>query len=173
MERNSVPIKKQCCHCRHVKPLTEFYKAHNLPTGRKPRCKECTKLYRIGKISKYQKQWRDYYQKHKERIRQYNKDNRERFRKRRTDYKKRIRIEHKQILVKEHGGKCILCDYDRPFGLDFHHKEPSQKEFSIGRNVGIKTLNKLRAEASKCVLLCAACHRALHAGLIQLPKEGI
>lgn len=172
MENNSVPIRKKCCHCRHVKPITLFSKNQTRPDGLKPTCKECDKAHRLGNLTKYQEQSRAYYLQNRERILQYNRDNLERFRKRRTEYKKRIRIEHKQILVKEHGGKCVVCKDKDLWTLDFHHKDPSTKEFNIGQNIGLISLKRLRAEASKCVLLCCSCHRKLHAGLIQLPKEG-
>ena len=45
--------------------------------------------------------------------------------------------------------------------LDFHHVDPSQKEFTIidgYRNSD----DKLIAEIEKCVCLCANCHREFH-----------
>jgi len=172
MENNSVPIKKKCCHCRHVKPTTLFSKNHNRPDGLKPTCKDCDKAYRLGNLTEYQEKSRAYYLKNRKRILQYNKDNRERFRKRRTAYQKKIRVEHRQILVNELGKKCIVCGDKDPWNLDFHHLDPSQKEFNIGRHIGVFGLERLRTEAKKCVLICCKHHRMLTAGLIQLPKEG-
>lgn len=61
------------------------------------------------------------------------------------------------------GGKCVRCGYDKCFGaLEFHHLDPTQKEFTIAKR-GQKSLARLILEAEKCVLLCANCHREIHA----------
>ena len=59
------------------------------------------------------------------------------------------------------GGKCEKCGYDKcAAAMDFHHKDPSKKEFTIGtKNIGFKRLSE---EIKKCILLCANCHRELH-----------
>jgi hypothetical protein len=77
----------------------------------------------------------------------------------------------KRILIEEAGGKCVICGYDRFVGgLHFHHLDPAQKQFAVSRNgatLGIKTL---RAEAAKCVVLCANCHAEVEAGIASLPN---
>ncbi len=78
----------------------------------------------------------------------------------------------KRILVAEAGGRCQICGYDRAVGaLQFHHVEPATKRFSLaqkGHTVGIQTA---RAEAAKCVLLCANCHVEVEAGITRLPAD--
>jgi hypothetical protein len=71
----------------------------------------------------------------------------------------------KEILVAEAGGACRLCGFDGvPGALHFHHVDPRTKEFSLaGRGVS-RSLERARAEAAKCVLLCANCHAAVEAG---------
>lgn len=62
-------------------------------------------------------------------------------------------------LKREHGGKCQSCGYSKSFmALEFHHINPDEKSFGISRfyTYGI---DRLRAEAKKCILLCANCHR--------------
>ena len=43
---------------------------------------------------------------------------------------------------------------------DFHHRDPSQKDFSISKNA--KSFEKCKQELDKCDLLCANCHRLRH-----------
>ncbi|MCL2419956.1 MAG: helix-turn-helix domain-containing protein [Conexibacteraceae bacterium] len=65
----------------------------------------------------------------------------------------------KRTLVAEAGGCCCLCGYDRYLGaLQFHHLDPSQKRLGLSYKGSALALNTLRAEATKCVLLCANCH---------------
>lgn len=68
-------------------------------------------------------------------------------------------------LRDERGGRCERCGYDRcDAALQWHHLDPTQKEFSIGKRRGLD-LEQLRAETSKCQLLCANCHSEVHSGL--------
>lgn len=71
----------------------------------------------------------------------------------------------KQILIEELGGKCIICGYNKYIGaLEFHHLDPNKKKFHLS-NGDTRSLDKAREEASKCVLLCANCHREVEAGI--------
>jgi Homeodomain-like domain len=71
----------------------------------------------------------------------------------------------KQILVDEAGGACRLCGYDRfPAALQFHHVDPTQKSFSLSHRGVTIALDAARAEAAKCVLLCANCHAEVEGG---------
>jgi len=72
----------------------------------------------------------------------------------------------KQILVDEAGGQCRLCGYDRCVAaLEFHHVDPTSKLFALSTRGVTRSLEKARAEASKCVLLCANCHAEVEAGV--------
>lgn len=69
----------------------------------------------------------------------------------------------KKELVEYKGGKCEICGYDKCLGaLDFHHIDPSQKDFAISTSNIYKNLDKLKEEVDKCILVCANCHRELH-----------
>lgn len=60
--------------------------------------------------------------------------------------------------------KCIHCGFDKhPAALHFHHKDPTQKDFSIGHAKLTKFNNKIKKELDKCIVLCANCHSILHA----------
>jgi hypothetical protein len=78
----------------------------------------------------------------------------------------------KRLLIDENGGCCAVCGYDRtPFNLHFHHVDPSTKEYSVNMARG-KSLAAYRAEAAKCVLVCANCHGEIEAQLIPSPPPG-
>lgn len=71
----------------------------------------------------------------------------------------------KQILVEEAGGACVLCGYDRtPVALQFHHLDRTTKAFALSRQGVTRNIEESRAEAAKCVLLCANCHSEVEAG---------
>ena len=75
---------------------------------------------------------------------------------RRRDNIKILAIEYK-------GSKCQICGYDKHIGaLEFHHLEPSSKEFGIGAKGYTRSWDKVKNELDKCILLCANCHRELH-----------
>jgi 5-methylcytosine-specific restriction endonuclease McrA len=77
-----------------------------------------------------------------------------------SERKKKHRRKVKAILVAEHGGKCLLCGYDKYIGaLEFHHLDRSTKSFTIASMGWMKGLERLRKEAAKCILLCSNCHR--------------
>lgn len=58
------------------------------------------------------------------------------------------------------GGKCEECGEIKPWLLQFHHKNPNQKEFDITH---IKTYrwSILEKEIKKCKLVCSNCHRKI------------
>ena len=68
----------------------------------------------------------------------------------------------KAVLVL--GGKCTYCGYDKNLSaLEFHHTDPSAKEFALDLRVFSNLSDvKLNMELEKCVLLCANCHREVH-----------
>jgi 5-methylcytosine-specific restriction endonuclease McrA len=78
----------------------------------------------------------------------------------------------KALLVGEAGGRCVLCGYDRqPRALEFHHLHPAEKEFALSRSGVTRSLATLRAEASKCVLLCSNCHAEVEDGVTSVPIQ--
>lgn len=86
----------------------------------------------------------------------------------------RRRRDVKRALVEEAGGKCLICGYDRcQQVLQFHHLDPSMKEFDLGRKGVTRSLAKARAEARKCVLLCANCHAEVEAGIAAVPLNSV
>jgi 5-methylcytosine-specific restriction endonuclease McrA len=75
--------------------------------------------------------------------------------------------------VEYKGGSCEICGYDRCIeALEFHHLDSSKKDFGISSRGYTRSWEKVREELDKCILLCANCHREVHAGL-QLPRETV
>lgn len=75
----------------------------------------------------------------------------------------------KLILVREAGGSCVLCGYDRSAAaLQFHHVDPATKAFHLSDKGVARSLARARAEAAKCVLLCGNCHAEVEAGVATL-----
>jgi 5-methylcytosine-specific restriction endonuclease McrA len=84
------------------------------------------------------------------------------FKKRRTqqvvNWRKRTKIK----LVEYKGGKCEKCTYDKCIdALEFHHKNPEQKDFIISGKSW--SFEKLKKEVDKCMLVCSNCHKEIHA----------
>ena len=74
----------------------------------------------------------------------------------------------KQQCVEYKGSKCLICNYDKCINnLQFHHLDPSKKEFSISHSKS-RSFNVLKSELDKCILVCANCHGEIHAGLINI-----
>lgn len=60
------------------------------------------------------------------------------------------------------GGKCVKCGYNKYAGaLDFHHLDPSKKDFTIAKRKNC-SLETIKPELDKCILLCRNCHAELH-----------
>ena len=69
----------------------------------------------------------------------------------------------KQLAVDYKGGACIKCGYNKCLAaLEFHHLDPTQKDFAIGKKCNTNLTDSVKAELDKCVLLCANCHREEH-----------
>ncbi len=68
----------------------------------------------------------------------------------------------KQECVSYMGGKCSKCGYKKcNAALDFHHLDPSTKEFNLAQQRSY-SLRVLKPELDKCILLCKNCHAEKH-----------
>lgn len=71
----------------------------------------------------------------------------------------------KIAAVNYKGGKCSICGYSKCYAaLDFHHTDPSRKDFNISRKKNCN-IDSIKPELDKCVLLCKNCHAEVHFGL--------
>ena len=128
----------KCSKCNKEKPTTEFFSNKKRSSGFDCYCKDCRKDY----SRKHYGIRTDYYKNKVNRNKEKIKD---------------IILQYKQ------GKKCSRCNFSNPLALDFHHKNPKDKEFSISKayikGIGIEKLEK---EIAKCEILCANCHRIEH-----------
>jgi hypothetical protein len=128
---------KQCPKCNLKKDLSEFNKNQKRKDGLQRICKICSR-----------NEDKKSYKKSKE-------------------YNPRIRLDrNKEVFnrkikwintFKEEG--CIKCGEKRCHVLDFHHLDPSKKEFNIA---SYASYEKLKKEIKKCIILCSNCHRDFH-----------
>jgi hypothetical protein len=141
---------KHCHVCDRTLSTAEFSRNRSAKDGCQTACKSCCK-----------KRHNAYYQKNAERHKKVA----------RVWNAKRL-AETKEIAQTAKKGGCIVCGETEYVCLDFHHLDPNEKEFNIGRALrGEKSLEMLRDEIAKCEVLCANCHRKVHAGLIDLEPK--
>jgi hypothetical protein len=74
--------------------------------------------------------------------------------------------EVKRQCVEYKKGKCEICGYDKSISaLQFHHLDPSKKDFSISDRHFTSMNEIIKSELDKCILVCANCHCEIHYGL--------
>ena len=132
-----------CCNkCKEDKPWDEFYPSARTTPRRQIWCKDCSKRYFREKRGPDGKCYGNQYTK-KYRDRNY-----------------AITTE-----TKANAG-CAHCDEDDPICLEFHHEDRKMKTYDIAQLVNSGcSIEKLRAEIKKCIVLCANCHRKVEAGV--------
>ena len=75
----------------------------------------------------------------------------------------RRRRQVKMKAVEYMGGKCAHCGERHPSCVyDFHHTDPTQKDFGISTKGHCRSWDSIVSELDKCVMLCANCHRIEH-----------
>jgi len=133
---NMEKYKKYCSKCNKEKSADEFHiNSKNKKDGLSSWCKICQK--------EHKKQ--DYIKNKSRYIETFKRNTKWWF-----DIKKNL--------------KCERCGFNHPAALDFHHKDPYQKEFILGgRNSYKKNETKILKEMEKCEVLCSNCHRIEHA----------
>jgi transposase-like protein len=90
----------------------------------------------------------------------------------RTEAVARRRRRIKEVLVKEAGGRCLLCGYDRcQPALHFHHVDRGTKSFGLAGRGITRAIDEVRREAQKCILVCSNCHAEIEAGVTRVPVE--
>ena len=139
---------KTCSICKQFLPFESFRKNSQAHDGLSFGCKKCSS--RIHK-----QRYADSYNERDKLIRQQLK----------TDY------------IEKMGGCCDRCGYSEFIAaIDFHHTEDKENTVAALMGHAIPGLNPpqlaaLEQELAKCILLCANCHRGLHAGMWQMDEE--
>ena len=57
---------------------------------------------------------------------------------------------------------CVHCGFSHVAALDFHHTNAEDKEGIVSELARGGQFKKAKAEAEKCIVLCANCHRIHH-----------
>jgi hypothetical protein len=58
---------------------------------------------------------------------------------------------------------CSHCPETHPACLEFHHKDPANKELELSRAASNGwSIERLQQEIAKCEVLCANCHKKFH-----------
>lgn len=65
------------------------------------------------------------------------------------------------------GHECVCCGYSACVeALEFHHLDENEKDFCISdKETNSKSWTMIKKELDKCILVCANCHREIHAGV--------
>ncbi len=73
------------------------------------------------------------------------------------------RTQDRRTFINEYKSKCSCkkCNESRSYVLDFHHIDPTQKDFDLG-NGSKYGIEKLKEELEKCITLCRNCHAEFH-----------
>ncbi len=69
----------------------------------------------------------------------------------------------KSKMIEYKGGSCVKCGYDKCQGaLEFHHINPSEKDFNPSHLRKYSFDERVKNELDKCILVCSNCHREIH-----------
>ena len=130
-------MEKECTRCKITKPLTDYCKKSNGVLGVQPACKTCMNIaYTISR----------------------NKN---------LDHYKAVKMQRvHDIAARFQGWKakkgCKHCSEKDPVCLDLHHLDPSIKDTEVSNLMGY-SWKVLMKESKKCIVVCANCHRKIHA----------
>lgn len=131
-------MTRTCARCNSALPLSEFHLRKRDGKSRSHECKSCSRV-RI----------RNYYRAHPG-----------------CQSKKSagVRARATKAAFIESVKKrsvCAECGEQRWYLLQFHHTDPTVKEFNISQSARWP-LRKVKNEIDKCSVLCANCHIAFH-----------
>jgi hypothetical protein len=125
---------KTCTKCKIPKEFKLFYKNKSKKDGYQDLCIDCKKEQDKKHWKKHSKKWLKHYALKQKEVNEFY-----------INYKKTL--------------SCLKCNESRYWLLDFHHKDPSKKEFELSQIWNIKSFEK---EVKKCIPLCSNCHRDFH-----------
>ena len=66
-------------------------------------------------------------------------------------------------IIGRRGCNCDVCgDILLPRELEFHHRDPREKESRIAEMIGWHNIEAIMKEVDKCDIVCRNCHRLIH-----------
>ena len=76
----------------------------------------------------------------------------------------RERRSEKHVWVTEYKSRlaCGRCGENHPSCLEFHHRDPKQKDANVSIALAHWSRKRLEVEVAKCDVFCSNCHRKLH-----------
>lgn len=83
--------------------------------------------------------------------------------KKRQQYARQQRL--KQWVYEYKTSRPCKCGESRPACLEFHHRDPELKDAEVCRIIHSHSRSRIQAEIDKCDVVCANCHRIIHAGI--------
>lgn len=128
---------KKCTHCKKAKRPSGFSPSKGAKDGLASWCKKC-------KADQGRARNREY-------MREYGPERRKRVREWVDSFKAR---------------GCERCPETDLDVLDLHHRDPKEKLFEFA-STKLLSFERLAAEAAKCSVLCANCHRRAHSRRIR------
>lgn len=136
---------KLCFRCNELKDFSEFHKNSARSDGLQVNCKVCRKVIDSESYKKSESRQLSI------------KDRRDRIR----EYNRTLMRRYKAFCG------CKFCDESEPVALDLHHLDPNEKDLNPSSAIGFSTTS-MKKEIRKCIVLCANCHRKVHAGILEL-----
>ena len=156
--------------------------------GRRTTCKYCDKKFKMEELKERccnNKDCIEAKKREKNKLykkKYYNKNIKKTtklFKKRILEKNRTYRKTHKEIVNKRHSliakekrqwveeikkkYKCSKCNEDRWVCLEFHHKNPKDKKFTVAESISKGYGKKsILAEIEKCIVLCSNCHQHFH-----------
>lgn len=129
---------KTCSKCKQQKSTTEFNKHSKRKDGLQMYCRECDNERK-----------RVYYELNRSRYYEYNT--------KRKALRRSWLEEIKKTL------ECIKCGESRWYVLDFHHRDPKEKDLEVATMLhNMLSKETILEEIQKCDVLCSNCHREHH-----------
>lgn len=128
---------KICSSCKLEKNKEEFNKRSSSKDGLGSYCKLCNK----------------------DKLKQHYHNNKEYYYSKSKNHSKKIQDwfnEFRKTL------SCIKCNESRWWVLDFHHRNPQDKDGNISSMIMKNSKEKILQEIDKCDILCSNCHRDIH-----------
>lgn len=144
---------KKCSCCKQMLDYSCFHRNKTRGDGLRAICKVCAqnkqRAYIQANPERNRRRSREWYHANKDKAREINQ---------RAHAKNKAKLH--RVKADYFDAHPCPCGESRHPCLDFHHPDPSVKEREVSK---CRTVKTFLAEAAKCTVLCANCHRMEHA----------